>query len=169
MFLCVSVCSLNVSVCFLNGSVNVYRVGELQSRVDQRQKLVIQARFQADDVVDDSLFYLNKPITEQMGSDMLVGGLHFYSVFPVQRQLKALYNAPHSPITDDANCSSRAIWGSVSCSRTLRNAARGDRTGDHPITRQPRFPVCLYFYIFVTLIIVTERFLACLCVCVCVC
>lgn len=48
-----------------------YRVGELQSRVDQRQKLVIQATFQADDVIDDSLFYLNEPITEQMGSDIL--------------------------------------------------------------------------------------------------
>lgn len=43
-----------------------YRVGELQLRVNQRQKLVVQARIQADDVIDDDVFYLNEPITEQM-------------------------------------------------------------------------------------------------------
>lgn len=43
-----------------------YRVSELQLRVDQRQKLVVQARIQADDVIDDDVFYLNEPITEQM-------------------------------------------------------------------------------------------------------
>ena len=38
-----------------------------------------------------------------------------------------------------ANCSSGAIWGSVSWSRTLRHAARGSRDLN-PITRQPALP-----------------------------
>lgn len=43
-----------------------YRVGELQAGVDQRQVLIVQARFQADDVIDDCLLDLSEPITEQV-------------------------------------------------------------------------------------------------------
>lgn len=45
-----------------------YRVGELQSRVIQRQELLVQAGLQADDVIDDRLLHLNGPIREQSQS-----------------------------------------------------------------------------------------------------
>lgn len=48
--------------------VSCYRVGKLQSTVAECQELIIQAWFQADDVINDCLFYLNTPVTEQLGS-----------------------------------------------------------------------------------------------------
>ena len=75
--------------------------------------------------------------------------LHFYSAFPVYWLLKVLKNTCpiHTHIhtlmaeaeMQGANCSS-GIWGSVSCSKTLRRA--GIRTGDLPI-RRPVLPTDL--------------------------
>ena len=48
--------------------------------------------------------------------------------------------------TDDGGChakcwcTSRAVWGSVSCLRTLQHAGQGNRTCDPPITRHWLYP-----------------------------
>lgn len=43
-----------------------YRGGELQSRVDGLHKALVQARLQADDVIDEHLFNLREAMTDQV-------------------------------------------------------------------------------------------------------
>lgn len=57
-----------------------YRVGKLQTA--ERQKLIIQARLQADDVIDDGLFHLKEPITDRLVMRVRVSG-----IFPLSSSL----------------------------------------------------------------------------------
>ena len=81
----------------------------------------------------------------------MVNGICFYYYYYLFKSLlfsslltaqSALQNLPHSPnntlmakaAMHGANYSSGAIWGSVSCSRTLRYAAGGGGAGFVPVT-----------------------------------
>ena len=86
--------------------------------------------------------------TEMCGNmGYVVNGLCiFYSAFPVCRPPKALakitchiHSFTHNSYTvtlQGANCSSGALWGSASCSSTLRHAATG-ATDSHYWTTRP--------------------------------
>lgn len=91
----------------------IYRGGELQSRVDQRQEVIVQARLQTDDVIDDSIFHLKEPITDQVRK-------FFTSVCCRSRCIMG-------------NVGSRLILRSV-LTRLEQNVKGGEHSGPNPAT-----------------------------------
>ena len=72
--------------------------------------------------------------------DRVPGSIHSHTVIPIHTRIHTLMT---EAAMQGASCSSGAIWGGVSCSRTLAQHATGGvgiRNGDLPITRRPALP-----------------------------